>query len=101
MVIFYRVHPLTWYIGRPLVRVPFFSIVNLVAGREIVPELIQHNCTPQRISAEALRLLSGDSARAQMRQALSTVRAALATDRDPFEVSAARIAAFLNREVSL
>jgi lipid-A-disaccharide synthase len=101
MVIFYRVHPLTWYIGRPLVRVPFFSIVNLVAGREIVPELIQHNCTPQRIAAEALRLLSGDSASAQMRQALSTVRAALATDRDPFEVSAARIAAFLNREVSL
>jgi lipid-A-disaccharide synthase len=101
MVVFYRVHPLTWFIGKPLVRVPFFSIVNLVAGRQIVPELIQHNCTADRIAAEALHLLGDAGARAQMRQALLSVRAALATDRNPFEISAARMAAFLNREVSL
>lgn len=101
MVIFYRVHPVTWRIGRPLVRVPFFSIVNLVAGRELAPELIQHRCTPEELAGEALRLLSSEEARLQMRAGLARVRAALATDRDPYEVSAARIAAFLNREVSV
>ncbi len=100
MVIFYRVHPLTWRIGRPFVRVPFFSIVNLVAGREIAPELIQHRCNPAALAAEALRLLASEEARRRMRAGLGRVRAALATLRDPYEVSAARIAAFLNREVS-
>lgn len=100
MVIFYRVHPLTWRLGRPFVRVPFFSIVNLVAGREIAPELIQDDCTGGRIASEALRLLSSEEARLAMRAQLACVREALLTDRDPCEVSAARIAAFLNREVS-
>lgn len=100
MVIFYRVHPLTWRIGRPLVRVPFFSIVNLAAGREVAPELIQNDCTGERLASEALRLLASEETRLQMRLALDGVRRALATDRDPYEVSAARIAAFLNREVT-
>lgn len=100
MVIFYRVHELTWRLGKPLVRVPFFSIVNLVAGREVAPELIQQNCTGERLASEALRLLSSGEARLQMRAALARVRDALATERDPYEVSAARIAAFLSPEVS-
>jgi lipid-A-disaccharide synthase len=100
MVIFYRVHPLTWRLGRPFVRVPFFSIVNLAAGCEVAPELIQNDCTGGRLAAEALHLLADEEARSQMRAGLARVRSALATDRDPYEVSAARIAAFLNREVS-
>src|ERR1019366_10794293 len=41
MVTFYKVSALTYAIGKPLVKVPFYSMVNLIAGRGIVPELIQ------------------------------------------------------------
>jgi lipid-A-disaccharide synthase len=58
MIVVYRLSPLTARLARPLVRTKFFSMVNLIAGREVVPELIQHNFTPQRVAAEAEKLLS-------------------------------------------
>lgn len=99
VVIFYRVHPLTWALGRPLVRTPFFSIVNLVAGQRVAPELIQSEMTPERLAGETLRLLADADARERMRRGLERVRAALASQEDPFETSAARIAAYLRNEV--
>ncbi len=47
MVTFYRVNKLSWWMGKALVRVPFYSMVNLVAGRRIVPEFIQDQMTPE------------------------------------------------------
>ncbi len=77
MVIVYRLSPVTYAIGRAFVRVPHVGMVNLVAGRRIVPELIQGACTPENIARE-LRLLLTDEARArQMRDDLAGVRAAL------------------------
>ena len=70
MVTYYRVSPLTW-LAKPLVRVPFYSMVNLVAGRAVVPELIQADMTGERIAAEALRLLEDSGARARMRDGLA------------------------------
>ena len=67
MVTFYRVNALSWILGRWLVRAPFLSMVNLVAGRRIVPELIQQEMTPERIAAEAIRLLDNEAERAAMR----------------------------------
>jgi lipid-A-disaccharide synthase len=58
MIVVYRLSPLTAKLAKPLVRTKFFSMVNLIAGREVVPELIQHNFTPQRVAAEAELLLS-------------------------------------------
>ena len=58
MIVVYRLSPLTAKLARPLVRTKFFGMVNLIAGREVVPELIQHNFTPQRVAAEAELLLS-------------------------------------------
>jgi lipid-A-disaccharide synthase len=58
MIVVYRLSPLTARLAKPLVRTKFFSMVNLIAGREVVPELIQHNFTPQRVAAEAEKLLS-------------------------------------------
>jgi lipid-A-disaccharide synthase len=58
MIVVYRLSPLTAKLARPLVRTKFFAMVNLIAGREVVPELIQHNFTPQRVAAEAELLLS-------------------------------------------
>ena len=58
MVIVYRVAPLTWVLGRRLVHVDTFGMVNLVAGRRIAPELIQDGFTPEAVAREALRLLT-------------------------------------------
>ena len=58
MIVVYRLSPLTARLAKPLVRTKFFSMVNLIAGRAVVPELIQDDFTPQRVAAEAQMLLS-------------------------------------------
>jgi lipid-A-disaccharide synthase len=67
LVTFYRVNALSWILGRWMVRAPFLSMVNLVAGRKIVPELIQHDMTPEAIAGEAIRLLGEPEERDRMR----------------------------------
>jgi lipid-A-disaccharide synthase len=57
MVIVYKVSLLSYWIGRALIQVDHIGLANLVAGKEIVPELIQKEATPQRIAEEALRIL--------------------------------------------
>jgi lipid-A-disaccharide synthase len=91
LVSFYRVNALSWLLGRWLVRAPFLSMVNLVAGRKIAPELIQDEMTGERIAAEAIRLLEDDRARAEMRAGLAEVAATLASRDDPMETAAASI----------
>lgn len=74
MVIVYRLAPLTYAIGKRIVRVGTYGMVNLVAGRPVVPELIQAGCTPEAIAREAVSLLT-DPARADlMRRDLAEVR---------------------------
>lgn len=58
MVVVYRLSPLTARLAKPLVRTKYFSMVNLIAGRAVVPELIQDDFTPQRVAEEAAKLLS-------------------------------------------
>jgi lipid-A-disaccharide synthase len=77
MVVVYRVAPLTALILRRLVRTPFFSMVNLVAGRRVVPELIQDDFTPAAVAAEVRRLLDSSSACAEMKEGLAEVCAQL------------------------
>jgi len=74
MVTFYRVTPPSWVMGKLLVRVPFYSMVNLIAGRAVAPELMQGEMTGERIAAEARRLLQDDGARAAMKAGLAEVR---------------------------
>ena len=88
MVTFYRVSQATWWLGRPLVRVPFYSMVNLVAGRRIVPELIQREMTPERLAAETLELLDNPAARERMREDLAEVARRLGSFHDPIERAA-------------
>jgi lipid-A-disaccharide synthase len=73
MITYYKVSPLSWLAGRLLVRVPFYSMVNLVAGRAVVPELMQGEMTGERLASEALRLLRDAGARERMRQDLAEV----------------------------
>ena len=56
MVIIYRLSPLTYWLGKMLIDVPFIGMPNLVAGRETVPELIQHDASPERISSLILKM---------------------------------------------
>jgi lipid-A-disaccharide synthase len=88
MVTFYRVTPLSWKLGRRLVRVPFLTMVNLLAGRRIVPELMQDEATAERISGEALRLLGDERARCEMKRELARVTATLSTPEHPMERAA-------------
>jgi lipid-A-disaccharide synthase len=79
MVVVYRLSALTYALGRRFVRVPHFAMVNLIAGRGIVPEVIQSDFTPERVAAEALRLLEG-AARDTMLSDLAEVREKLGTE---------------------
>ena len=95
MVTYYRVSPLTYFVGKPLVRVPYYSMVNLVAGRRLVAEYIQADMTAANLAAETQRLLDSPDERSRMRRELESVRAALESGRDPFEESARRIASHI------
>jgi len=79
MVLTYRTAGLTYWLARLLVRIPWIGLANIVAGRTIVPELIQHNATPEQMSAEVARLLSDPRAANVMRTDLRAVRDALGT----------------------
>lgn len=83
MVTFYRVTRASWLIGKLLVRVPFYSMVNLIAGRALAPELMQDQMTGERLAAEARRLLSDAAARARMRAGLAEVRQKLSAAPEP------------------
>ena len=74
MVVVYRVNWLSWLIGRMLVRVPFVSLPNLLAGRELVPELLQSECTPEKIAAAAAPLLDGAPERTRQLQGMANIR---------------------------
>jgi lipid-A-disaccharide synthase len=66
MVIVYRLSPLTYTIGRPFVKIDTFGMVNLVAGKRIVPELIQDGFTPETAANEVVTLLTDNARRALM-----------------------------------
>lgn len=82
MAVTYRVNPLSAAIARRLIRVPHVAMVNLLAGRLVVPELLQEDCTPEMLSRTALALLR-DPAMAQAQRA--AFRAVLAGLRPPDE----------------
>jgi lipid-A-disaccharide synthase len=77
MVVCYRTSALSYLIARALVRVSHISLVNIVAGRRVVPELIQSQATPERIAAEAIGLLGDAGARTAMLEGLAEVRSRL------------------------
>ena len=76
-LVVYRVSRLSYAIGRRLVKVKNFGMVNLIAGREIVPELIQSNFTPDNVVQHLRRLLPDGEPRAEMVRNLESVRHAL------------------------
>jgi lipid-A-disaccharide synthase len=76
-VMVYRVSALTYLLGRSTVKVPHFAMVNLIAGREVVHELVQQDFTAENIASEIVKILSDGPARETMIAGLAGVKAAL------------------------
>lgn len=92
MVVVYRLSPLTYALGKPLVRVTNYAMVNLIAGEVVVPELIQNDFTPECVTEEVMKILDDGPPRDTMLRNLEIVRGKLggggATVRAAAEVSA-------------
>ena len=76
-VMVYRVSPFTYLLGRPRVKVPYFAMVNLIAGKEVVPELVQHDFTAEKVIARLSEILPDGPTRDQMIEGLAEVRTLL------------------------
>ncbi len=76
-VMVYRVSALTYILGKPRVKVPRFAMVNLIAGEEVVPELVQSDFTAENVAARVREILPDGTARERMLQGLAQVRASL------------------------
>jgi lipid-A-disaccharide synthase len=74
MIVIYRLAPVTAAIARWLVRTPMFAMVNLIADKRVVPELVQKDFTPERAANEVIRLLDSTEARSELRRGLASVR---------------------------
>lgn len=76
-VVVYKTGAFNYLVARSLIKVEYIAMPNLIAGRELMPELIQGEATPQKVCAEALSLLEDESRRERVIQGLSEVRAKL------------------------
>lgn len=77
MVVVYRLSPLTYRLGKPFVHVHTYAMANLVAGRTVVPELIQDGFTPRAVAEEALKILTDPARALYVRAELREVRGKL------------------------
>jgi lipid-A-disaccharide synthase len=97
MVVTYRVNRLTAMIARRLIKVRFAAMVNLLAGRGLVPELLQERCTPAELAAAVRPLLAGGGA--AQRAAVAPVLASLAPQSGtPSQAAAAEVLALLEAQ---
>jgi lipid-A-disaccharide synthase len=94
-VMVYRVAPLTYALGRKMVKVPFYAMPNLIAGRQVVPELVQEGFTAERVIQELSEIIPSGSRRQSMVEGLAEVRRRLrgseTTTGDPFERAASAV----------
>ncbi len=77
LVMAYKVSPITYWFGKRLVKIPDIALVNVVAGKRIVPEFIQKEADPERIGEAITALLRDPSRRAEMKAEFAAVRAKL------------------------
>ncbi|WP_426753155.1 lipid-A-disaccharide synthase [Myxococcus sp. Y35] len=77
LVVVYRVSLITYWVGRLMLKVAFVSLINLLAGRKVVPELLQEDMTPERIAEEVRRVWLPGAPREEMLQGLAEMRGRL------------------------
>jgi len=74
LIAVFRISNLTWIVGQYLVHVPFYSLVNLIAGKEVVPELYQREFNVDRLHAEIKKYLDDTTLRKHVRMELGLVK---------------------------
>ncbi len=74
MVIIYKLSALTYYLGKILINTPFIGLPNIIAGKPVVKELIQHQANGDAIAAEIINILTSENYAAEMKQALLQVK---------------------------
>jgi lipid-A-disaccharide synthase len=77
MVVVYKLSWPTYWIARAIIRVPYIAMANLLAGKKLVPELIQRDATPQKVAAAAVELLESPSRYSKLRKELAALRETL------------------------
>ncbi len=74
LCIVYRLSPISYVLGKALFKLPFLGIINLIAGREIAKELLQHDAVPHRMASELVRLMTDAPARKKMLNDFQEIR---------------------------
>ena len=74
MVVVYKVSPLSYWVGRAFIHVDHISLVNIIAGKTVVPELIQGEAQANRMAVEVIDILSRKSRKLRMHEELSQIR---------------------------
>jgi lipid-A-disaccharide synthase len=81
VVAYYRISPLTYHVGRRFVRIRQYSIVNILAGKAVIPELIQDEFTAENLARETIKVLESDELRAEMKAEFMKIRKGLGEGR--------------------
>jgi len=84
-VMVYRVSPLTYLLGKPRIKIPHFAMVNLIAEKEVVPELVQSDFTAQTILYKLAPILADGPARNRMLDGFARVKAKLGVPQAPLD----------------
>lgn len=84
-IVVYRVSGLTYSVAKRVVKVPHVAMANLIAGREVVPELIQSDFTAQNVVSHLQNLLHNEQARSRMQADLAEVSTSLHAKKSPIE----------------
>jgi lipid-A-disaccharide synthase len=79
LVVVYKVNPLTYWLGKRLVKVNHVALANIIAGEIVAPELIQHEVTPERIARESMKILNDHGRKEWIKRRLQDVREELGT----------------------
>lgn len=87
MVTFYKLHWLTYLIAKFLVKIPYYSLPNIIAGKKVIEELIQGDATPENLAAEIEKLMNVGTAQIQVMQHLTMHKQLISGNtEDPVEV---------------
>lgn len=82
----YRLNPLSYKLGKNFVKIKLYSIVNILAGQEVVPELIQQECDAQNIVAQSLKILNGLEIRQKMLASFKLIKKQLTQNQNPPQI---------------
>lgn len=97
IIAFYRIHPLSYALGIKFMKIPRFSIVNILAGKSAIPELIQKKFTPAALIRETHKILDSESERDSMKKEFRLIREKLGRDKASFN-AAQELENLLSRE---